>query len=175
MEEETTKLIKTSKITETVKWYLSEDKKDKDEEILCRIVKWDDNIPTDIRYKHYTVDSNNEDNTKIISHPRGLVTYHIYDAALYYKILKYFNVNDLYPFSFGDTLDEFIDFKLGKKKRSVSEWHSPQGVIGIYRRRYSYKKGKIEFYIDSNKDLFDKFVAFALKFKPDIYDLYKVL
>ena len=40
-----------------------------------------------------------------------------------------------------------------KKKRSVSEWHSPQGVIGIYRRRYSNKKGKIEFYINSNKDL----------------------
>ena len=76
MKEETTKLIKTSKITETVKWYLSEDKKDKDEEILCRVVKWDDNIPTNIRYKYYTIDSNDEDDTKIISHPRGLVSYY---------------------------------------------------------------------------------------------------
>ena len=49
MEEETTKLIKTSKIIETTKWYTSEKKQIRflTDEILCRVIVCDDCIPND--------------------------------------------------------------------------------------------------------------------------------
>lgn len=177
MEEKSTNLIKTTsrecKITESTKWYISEDKKDEDDEILCRVIHWDDAIPVDVCCGYYTAESSDEDDDKPAYYPGGIITYYIYDVSLYDKIVKYFNVNDSIPSAFIDSLDEPLEFKLTNRRRYAYEWYSKEGTIRVYNRWYFHKRlkdpgkeGKIDFYIDDYKNLFDKFVNFALKFNP---------
>ena len=73
-----------------------EDKKDEDDEILCRLIHWNA-IPTDGYCGYYTAESSHEDDDKTTYYPGGFITYYIYNVPLYDKIFKYFNIIDLTP------------------------------------------------------------------------------
>lgn len=175
-EETDTKLLKTTtsqiRTNHITKWYTSDEKKDDDDQILCRVILWDDCIPI-YNYcdNYYEESSDEEDETSMQG---GLITFYIYDRTLYDRIFKYFNLHENFPSSFMKSLDEPLEFKLSEKRSYVTEWTSQQGTIKSYHRWYCRKRlkepgtsGKIEITIDDNKKLFDKFVAYVLKFIPD--------
>ena len=163
--------VKTKQITS---WYTSEKKPKRflSDEILCRVIVWDDAIPNDYHCEYFTQESFDEDENRPSSYQGGFITFYIYDKPLYDRMLKYFNVKDGSPSSFIDSLAEPIEFKLSEKRRYETEWSSLHGSIKCYYPWYRDKRlkkpgkdGKIEIIID-NKKLFDKFVEYVLKFKP---------
>lgn len=163
--------VRTKQIT---KWFISEEHKDENDEILCRLIVWDDSIPIDYSSGYLTVDSSDydeEDNPA--SYEAGYVNFTIYDKNLYDRICKYFNASDPTPSSFVECLDERIEFKVIEKKTYSTIWSSSQGSIRNYHRWFSHKRlkdpgteGRITFVIENNKKLFDDFVAYTLNFNP---------
>ena len=153
---ETKPLIKESshsvKTRENTTWYTSEEK-DQKKEVLSRLIIWDDILEEN-------------ESTSLEDEPEGYIAFYIYERSLYGRIFKYFNLQKDPSF-----MDKSIETKLFKKS-DVTEWSFPNGTITCYHRWFSNKickdpgtSGKISFTID-DKDLFEKFKAYALKFEP---------
>ena len=151
--EETKKSVRTR---EDTIWYKSEEKCPKNE-VVNRLILWDDSFyeaPEETESKSW------EDE------PGGYIDFDIYEKTLYDKIFEYFNLQRIPSF-----MDEAIEIKLHKKSY-VTEWSFPNGKIRCYHRWFCNKRlkdpgtsGRISFTFD-DKELFEKFKAYTLKFEP---------
>lgn len=147
--EESTQSVRTR---ENTTWYTSEER-DQKNEILSRLIIWDDA-------------AEENESMSCEDEPEGYIAFNIYDKLLYDRIFEYFNLQKNPSF-----LLESIEIKLYKKSY-VTEWSFPKGTIRSYHRWFCNKHlsehnkfGRISFTIN-DKDLFDKFKAYVLKFEP---------
>ena len=136
-------------------WY-SPKEGDIKREVLTRLIIWDDSFYKD----------GPEEPESAEAEPGGYIVFDIYDKLLYDRIFEYFNLQKNPSF-----LLESIEIKLYKKSY-VTEWSFPKGTIRSYHRWFCNKHlsehnkfGRISFTIN-DKDLFDKFKAYVLKFEP---------
>ena len=155
--EESTQSVR---IRENTTWYTSEEERDQKNEILSRLIIWDDSFC--IGWPEETESSKGS----TVEEAGGYIDFEIYERSLYDRIYDYFSLQKNPSF-----MDESIEIKLFKKIY-VTEWSFSNGTIRCYHRWFCNKRlknpgtsGRISFTINE-KGLFEKFKAYALKFEP---------
>ena len=117
-------------------WYSSE-KQDAQSEVMSRLIIWEDDIS------------------------EGTVEFVSQEKKLYDRIIDHFNIKKKKNAS--SEFDISTEFELSTKIYTT-EWSPPEGKI-IYHYRWYSRSGRIEFEI-MGKNLFEKFAAYAIKYKP---------
>ena len=120
-------------------WFATDEKKEEEDEVMFRQLFWDDFSSS------------------------GNIDFRVYEKQLYNSLFEYLKLGKKPP-AFTGWLP--LEFELVTKKYET-EWIWPEGkIITCHHRWYTYgDEGRIEFKIN-NKKLFEKFVAYVVKFKP---------
>lgn len=121
-----------------ITWYSSENL-NAQSEVMSRLVIWEDDIS------------------------EGTVEFVYQEKKLYDKIIDYFNLKKKKKPNILSDFDISMEFELSTKMYTT-EWSPPEGTITYYYRWYN-RSGRIEFEI-MGRNLFEKFAAYAIKFKP---------
>ena len=121
-----------------ITWYSSENL-NAQSEVMSRLVIWEDDIS------------------------EGTVEFVYQEKKLYDKIIDYFNLKKKKKSNILSEFDISMEFELSTKMYTT-EWSPPEGTITYYYRWYN-RSGRIEFEI-MGRNLFEKFAAYAKKFKP---------
>ena len=123
---------------ERTTWYSSENL-NAQSEVMSRLVIWEDDIS------------------------EGTVEFVCQEKKLYDRIIDYFNLKKKKKSNILSEFDISMEFELSTKMYTT-EWSPPEGTITYYYRWYN-RSGRIEFEI-MGRNLFEKFAAYAIKFKP---------
>ena len=121
-----------------IAWYRQE-KPDIKNEVMSRMILWEDDTS------------------------EGCVEYYCCEKRLYDRIIDYFAIKKKKNSNASSEFDISTEFELSTKMYTT-EWSPPEGTI-TYSYRWYTRSGRIEFQI-IGRNLFEKFSAYAMKFKP---------
>lgn len=119
-----------------IAWYRQEKP---DNEVMSRMILWEDDTS------------------------EGCIEYNCCEKRLYDRIIDYFKIKKKKNSNVSSEFDISAEFELSTKMYTT-EWNPPEGTIK-YSYRWYTRSGRIEFEI-VGKNLFEKFTAYAMKFKP---------
>ena len=134
------KVTETAYVSRNTTWFETDEKKDDEGEVMFREIDWSDFSMS------------------------GSIDFRVYKKAVYNSLIEYLKPGRKPP-AFTGWLP--LEFELVTKKYET-EWIWPEGkIISCHHRWYTYgdEEGRIEFKIN-NKNLFEKFIVYVVKFKP---------